>query len=53
MAVDTKKVIDARREFVAKASLCEYNRLWRCMHPDNVRQPCTKICKNYNTFKDL
>lgn len=49
MEILSKKVVDARKEFVAKASLCEFNHLWDCRHPLNGGKRCTEICKYYLT----
>lgn len=34
--------------FIAFASLCEYNELWTCTHPNNKGEKCVEICKYYN-----
>ena len=34
--------------FIRRASLCEFNMLWVCTHPENKGNKCTEICKNYN-----
>lgn len=51
MEILSKKVVDARKEFVAKASLCEFNRLWMCKHPIHSGMKCTEICKHYSNLK--
>lgn len=47
MEILSKKVVNARKEFVAKASLCEFNHLWKCTHMINNGKKCTEICKYY------
>jgi len=52
MEILSRKVVAARKEFITKASLCEFNHLWSCRHPHNGGIRCTEICKYYLIQKD-
>lgn len=40
--------VNNKAVFIRRASLCEFNMLWVCTHPENKGKKCTEICKNYN-----
>ena len=52
MEILSNKVVNARKEFIAKASLCEFNRIWFCTHSENKGNKCTSICKHYKNPED-
>jgi hypothetical protein len=43
--------IQDKREFILKASECDYNYLWKCQHPNQKGKKCEKICEFYNPMK--
>ena len=49
--ITRKNKINDNAEFIAMASHCEFNHLWKCMCPKNSGGKCTEICGNYKPYK--
>jgi hypothetical protein len=41
------EIVKKKMDFVDKASHCDYNRLWKCMHKEQKGKKCDEICKHY------
>ena len=39
--------------FIEKASYCDYNRLWKCIHKKQMGKKCTRICKYYSNPREV
>jgi len=51
MKVQSDEMSKAEKKFVLKASYCDYNRIWKCQHPQQRGTKCTKICNHFKNTK--